>query len=98
MYRTDSQKFSTNYLLTEPNFKLYLLHDMARKLDQFLLLFFMLIPFGIQANDGTDFMRSTGKIYVVVAVIMAIFLGLIFYLIRIDRRTKKIEDQLKDSE
>jgi preprotein translocase subunit YajC len=38
-----------------------------------------------------DTMRSNGKIYVVVAIILTIFAGLIFYLIRIDRKITKIE-------
>ena len=29
-------------------------------------------------------MRSTGKIYVVVAVIVAIFIGLVFYMVYLD--------------
>ncbi|HEY1025254.1 MAG TPA: CcmD family protein [Sphingobacteriaceae bacterium] len=36
-------------------------------------------------------LRSSGKIYVVVAVIAVIFLGLIIYLFTLDRRIKKIE-------
>ena len=36
-------------------------------------------------------MRSSGKIYVVVAVIAVIFIGLVFYLISIDRKLKKLE-------
>lgn len=38
-------------------------------------------------------LRSSGKIYVVVAVLAAIFIGLAFYLFSIDNRLKKIEKQ-----
>ena len=38
-----------------------------------------------------DTMRGNGKIYVVVTIILTIFAGLIFYLIRIDRKITKIE-------
>ena len=38
-----------------------------------------------------DIMRSNGKIYVVVAVIAIIFIGLMAYLFRIDQRVKKLE-------
>ncbi len=38
-----------------------------------------------------DFMRSLGKIYVVIAVIIAIFLGIVFFLIYLDRRLTKLE-------
>ncbi|THH41136.1 CcmD family protein [Neolewinella litorea] len=43
-----------------------------------------------------DFMRSIGKIYVVVAVIVVVFLGLAFYLWRLDRRLTIIENQIED--
>jgi len=36
-------------------------------------------------------LRSSGKIYVVVAVLAVIFAGLAFYLFSIDNRLKKIE-------
>jgi CcmD family protein len=36
-------------------------------------------------------MRSSGKIYVVIATITIIFIGLAIYLFSIDRRLKKIE-------
>lgn len=36
-------------------------------------------------------MRSNGKIYVVVAVLAVIFIGLMLYLYRIDKRVKKLE-------
>ena len=39
-----------------------------------------------------DLMRSNGKIYVVVAVIALIFIGLMGYLYRIDKRVKKLEN------
>jgi len=41
-----------------------------------------------------DMMRSEGKIYVVVGVVLVIFAVLIFYLIRLERRTSKLEQQL----
>jgi hypothetical protein len=46
-----------------------------------------------QTNDVqmADTMRSNGKIYVVVAVIIAIFAGIILYLIRLDRKLTKLE-------
>jgi uncharacterized membrane protein len=38
-----------------------------------------------------DTMRSNGKIYVVVAVLVIILLGLILYIARIDRKIGKLE-------
>ncbi|MEM8582784.1 MAG: CcmD family protein [Bacteroidota bacterium] len=58
-----------------------------------LLLFFQVIYAQANAEVPVDFMRSLGKIYVVVGVIVIIFLGLVFYLWRLDRRLTKLEDQ-----
>jgi hypothetical protein len=38
-------------------------------------------------------MRSNGKIYVVMAICITILVGLILYVISIDRKIKKIEKQ-----
>ncbi len=43
-----------------------------------------------------DFMRNTGKIYVVVSVIAVIFVGLAIYLIYLERRIKTLENKLDD--
>jgi uncharacterized protein YoxC len=37
-------------------------------------------------------MRSNGKIYVVVAVLATIFIGLMIFLIRIDKKVQKLEE------
>lgn len=49
-------------------------------------------------SESSDFMRSTGKIYVVVAVIVVVFLGIIFFLIRLDRKLTKLEKQIKEND
>ena len=41
-------------------------------------------------------MRSIGKIYVVVAVIIAIFVGIVLFLIYLDRKLTKLEDQINE--
>jgi CcmD family protein len=46
-----------------------------------------------QSVDMADAMRSSGKIYVVIATIAIIFAGLAIYLFTIDRRLKKIEKE-----
>jgi CcmD family protein len=48
----------------------------------------------LQGTD-TDFFRSMGKINVVFAVIMVIFIGIVVYLFRIDKRLKGLEKRLK---
>lgn len=45
-----------------------------------------------QSVEMADTMRSSGKIYVVIAIIAIIFTGLAIYLFAIDRRLKKIEN------
>ncbi len=45
------------------------------------------------ANDVemADALRSSGKIYVVVGVIVVVFIGIVIYLFSIDKRLRKIE-------
>ena len=44
-----------------------------------------------QPAEMADAMRSNGKIYVVIAVILTILAGLIFYVARLDRKISKLE-------
>lgn len=66
-------------------------------MKRFLILFCLIIcsiaAFAQQTTnvDMADTMRSSGKIYVVIATIAIIFVGLAIYLFSIDRRLKKIE-------
>jgi len=65
-----------------------------KKLTFLLLLLISFTSVFAQADKSVemaDIMRSSGKIYVVVAVIAIIFTGLAIYLFSIDRRLKKIE-------
>jgi len=59
------------------------------------LLMMLFIGFSSWADEieMADVMRSNGKIYVVVAVIVIIFTGILVYLISIDRKLKKIEER-----
>jgi hypothetical protein len=45
------------------------------------------------ASAKTDFLESTGKIYVVVAVLVAIFIGILIMMISVERRLSKIEKE-----
>ena len=47
-------------------------------------------------TDINEMMLSSGKIYVVVGVMLIIFIGIIFYLATMDRKVKKIENELKE--
>ena len=70
---------------------------MIRKL--FVTTLLLLINFLSKAQSTTDTvdmadtMRSNGKIYVVIAVILTIFAGIIIYLIRLDRKMTKLEKE-----
>lgn len=61
-----------------------------------LWLFVQLIAVSPALAQGEDFMRSIGKMYVVVAVIVAVFIGIIAFLIYLDRKLTKLENQIKD--
>jgi CcmD family protein len=47
-------------------------------------------------EEPTDLMNSNGKIYVVMAVVTVIVLGLFLYLINLDRKIKKLEKDVKE--
>ena len=68
---------------------------MARKIS--LLFSFLLTQFCLFAQPSdvqmADTMRSNGKIYVVVAVILTIFAGIIIYLIRLDKKMSRLEKE-----
>jgi hypothetical protein len=61
----------------------------------FLLISFVIISLNLFAQDNkiemADELRNSGKIYVVVAVMLLLFLSFITYLFTIDKRLKKIE-------
>lgn len=60
-----------------------------------LMMALLLFSFLLRAQDDTvemaDNMRKSGKIYVVVAVVLTILVGLFLYLIRLDRKVSNIE-------
>lgn len=60
-----------------------------------LLLTFCTVVFAQQRQqvEMADALRQSGKIYVVVATISIIFVGLAIYLFTIDRRLKKVENE-----
>ena len=67
-----------------------------------LLLFFcwmMVLPVMAQGEPSkvemADVMRANGKIYVVVLVLVTILAGILFYLVRLDRKIGKLEKETK---
>ena len=71
---------------------------MKRVLSIFLVLMTTLLahsqPQEIEMADG---MRAEGKIYVVVAILVVILLGLIGYLVILDRKTSRLEEKYKEN-
>jgi hypothetical protein len=71
---------------------------MRTKILQILLVMIstlLTLPVVAQAENQVemaDAMRSNGKIYVVIAVILTILAGLIFYVWRLDRKITKLEN------
>ncbi len=69
---------------------------MKNKLIAFIL---SMAIFGAKAQEVSNnetmasVMRSNGKIYVVVAVVLTILFGLFAYLIRLDRKISKLEKE-----
>ena len=65
-------------------------------IKRFFLLFVSLICSGVLfAQNMADEMRSNGKIYVVVAVLVTIFIGIVIYLVRLDKKISKLENESK---
>lgn len=64
-------------------------------------LLFLLSALALKAQDAAaaprmaDALRENGKIYVVIAVIAIIFIAIVCFLVYLERRLKKMEQQLK---
>ena len=63
------------------------------KLLSIILLSLLSLPLFGQ-NNMNDYMRQTGKIYVVFGVILIIFIGIVIFLIRLERKIKKLENKI----
>ncbi len=64
----------------------------------FILFFALMTPFLMWAQNEekiemADIFRQEGKIYVVVAVVLIIFIGMILYMVNLDRKIKKLEQE-----
>ncbi len=60
------------------------------------LVLVMLLSVGANAQDAemADVMRSNGKIYVIVGIILIVLVGLIAYLFMLDRKITRLENKL----
>jgi CcmD family protein len=72
---------------------------MIRSKKIFLTIFSLLLSTFIFAQDTemADTMRSNGRIYVVVAVLVTILIGLLLYVFRLDRKISKLEKEDRTS-
>lgn len=75
-------------------------------MKKLLFILFLLINFvshGQSPMQGTDeiemadSLRQDGKIYVVVAVIILIFIGILIYLLALDKKIGKIERDIDNN-
>jgi CcmD family protein len=65
-------------------------------IKRILLCFFLVLcNYLLFAQEMATEMRSNGKIYVVVAVLVTIFIGILLYLVRLDRKITKLERETK---
>ncbi|MBL7883653.1 MAG: CcmD family protein [Bacteroidia bacterium] len=64
----------------------------------FAFLFLSMRAFAQESNavEMADALYQSGKIYVVVVVLSIIFIGIIAYLIMLDRKISKLEKELKN--
>ena len=70
-----------------------------KKLKNILLTLLLLSPAASFAQvEMADGMRSEGKIYVVVAIILIVLAGVFVYLFFIDRKVKKLENLLREKQ
>ena len=70
---------------------------MKKFLSLTLIHILWIVPAKAQ-SDSLDFLRSTGKIYSVVAVIAVIFIGITIFLYRLDRKLTKLENQINNEQ
>lgn len=59
-------------------------------------VFLLFVCFFTQAQNRVEMafdLRSSGKIYVVVLVLLTIFIGVAIYLFTIDKKIRKLEDK-----
>lgn len=61
-----------------------------------LVGFFLTTRAWAQSAEMADTMRSEGKIYVLVSIILSILVGVLIYLITLDRKVSKLENRLSE--
>lgn len=67
-----------------------------KKITYLFLLILLSVVANAQDAEMADAMRSNGKIYVVVGIILIVLIGLITYLFMLDRKITRLENKLSD--
>ncbi|MBL7725819.1 MAG: hypothetical protein JNK27_16895 [Chitinophagaceae bacterium] len=67
----------------------------TKKITMLLATFFLsLITFAQdKKTEMADIMKENGRIYVVVAVLLTILIGLILYIVRLDKKISRLEKE-----
>ena len=65
-----------------------------KKITSLLISLFFALPVFSQEVEMADGLRSEGKIYVVVSILLVVLLGLTVYLVMIDRKVSKLEKKV----
>ncbi|HTN07677.1 CcmD family protein [Agriterribacter sp.] len=72
---------------------------LSSSVKKFLLIIILFVTgqfvYAQERVEMADGLRSNGKIYVVVAVLAIIFMGLFLFLISIDRKVSRLEKENK---
>lgn len=69
--------------------------SILKKITLFLTILLLSVASFAQDKpvEMADQMRSNGRIYVVVAVMLTILIGLVLYVVRLDRKISKLEKE-----
>ncbi|HQV59277.1 MAG TPA: hypothetical protein PLO70_14975 [Chitinophagaceae bacterium] len=67
----------------------------SRKIIMMLATVLTFLPIFAQdkKTEMADLMRENGRIYVVVAVVLTILIGLILYVVRLDKKISRLEKE-----
>lgn len=68
-----------------------------KKLYSLLSIMITSLPAFCQEPEMADTMRSEGKIYVVVAILLVILIGLAAYLFSVDRKVARLEKKINEN-
>lgn len=69
---------------------------MIKKLFSIAVCLIMGLTVSAQEVEMAETMRSSGKIYVVVACVVVLFVGILIYLLRLERKVNQLESYQKE--